>query len=350
MQNFFGFLSKAWLFLLSSLIILSLAVLITLYLVAYFADDTVVRVTGNANIDFRVFYIENILYEENPIPNNLHFYISFTDFIEIDSGFVLQISDEADVYYRYTATERLIIRYISSVDGTENPIMFEETRFLSEASGSASGYKINLPGGTYTINPQRQIYRYHEITAETFRQLDEHLGFRGLSADLFIDFTYVIQIPSLGISRTITGGYRLPLGMEVYTLSLTGTQNFSDYVNIEESLFEPTMLVVIASVAALIISGFCLFVGIKKIQTDPNIYRNEAKFIIKKYDNEIITSSIPLPLSAYTHIPVGDFRELLKLAINQGEHIMCYHNSDLAEFAVIIKEHAYYYLIKYKTD
>ena len=349
-------LSRVWLFVLSIMIFLPLVLLMVLYLIAYFTDDVVMDVAGNINTDFRVFYFDNSLYEENPIPQTLHFYLSLTDFIEIDSGFSLQVSDYVEIHYRYTATERLVIRYMASVEGTANPIMFVETRTLSEVSGHAVGSSFNLSGSTYMINPRLHIYRYLEVVSETIQQIDEHgvngLGFRGLSADLFIDFTYFVQIPSLGISRTITRGYRLPLGMEVYTLSLTGVQGFNESVNtiIQELPFELTMPVVIVFVVLFLISAYCFFSGIKKLQADSNKHRYEAKMILKKYDNEIVISNIPLPLSHYTHIMVRDFNELLKLAINQNKHILCHHDNTSVEFAVIIQEHAYYYQINYTQD
>ena len=340
-------LRRYWLIIASSVIIVALAVLAAVYLRIYSREDVITSVSGAVHMDFRVFYLENELYDENTVSRKSHFYMSFTDFIELTGNFSLNLGSETEVYWRYTATERLIVRYA----GTANPIMFEESRTLSEESGS--GDIINIPGNTYRIDPHIQIERYRAITADTLRQINERgldgLGFRGLSAYLLLDFAYTIHIPSLGIARSLTSGYHLPLNMEVFAPVITGSQSFTESVILiaHEPPFEITMPVIIAFAAAMLMSAYCLFTGIKRLQTEPDERRSESKTILKKYDNEIVISSIPLPLSAYTLIPVGDFKELLKLAINQNEHIMCYHDSKSAEFAVVVKERAYYYSIKF---
>jgi len=48
-------------------------------------------------------------------------------------------------------------------------------------------------------------------------------------------------------------------------------------------------------------------------------------------------------------MPVGDFSDLLRLAINLSKHIMCYHNDTMAEFVVIVEDSAYCYKINYDS-
>jgi len=49
-------------------------------------EDFKFEASGRANVDFRVFYLENETFQNNPVTSSLNFLISFTDFIEVESS------------------------------------------------------------------------------------------------------------------------------------------------------------------------------------------------------------------------------------------------------------------------
>ena len=353
LRKYFSLAVRFWLFILSALIVLAVAILSVIYLAAYFRGDTTVEASGCADIGFRVFYIENNLHVGNPVSSELHLFMSFTDFIEIDSGFSFHLSERADIYYSYTATERLVVRYMATVDGNINPIMYEESQKLSEVRGRVSGDFLRIPGGTYTVRPRALVYRYLEIVEYKFQTIEEQriraLGFRGLSAELFIDFNYTVSVPAFGISRSLSRGYRMSLSTEVYSMVATGTPSFSESTNIVVRAlpFELTMPVVIAFVVALLLSAYCFFTGVKRLQTDPNEHRQAVNAILKKYANEIVIYDRPINQERYEYMAVKEFSELLKLAINLNKHVMCYRDKNFTEFAVIVGDFACMYEVDY---
>ena len=342
---------------LSSIVILATLVLAGNFLVAYMRGDVVVEASGRADVGFRVFYMENDIFPYNPIPQNLHFLMSFTDFIEVDSSFSAGFSDEVEIYYTYSAVKRLIIRYMATVDGHFNPIVFEVVHPLSEARGSIVSNEIRFPsrsseaGGTYTIFPKEHIDVYLHFMAEQTRQMEAEnviaQNLRGFSAEMVIDFTYNISVPEWGIRETLTRGYHFTLSTEVYSLMATGIPAFDRSINLTIQRAQITLPVAIALVGALGLSAYGLFTGIKKLQADPNPLRQEAMSILKKYSNEIVVSDAPLPLNRHNLLRVEEFDALLKLAVNLNKHIMCYHNTLQAEFAVIVDMHEYYFRIVY---
>jgi len=60
--------------------------------------------------------------------------LSFADYIEVGNRFSAQFSDEVEIHYTYTATG----------DGNLNPIVFEESRILTEESGRFVGSEISF--------------------------------------------------------------------------------------------------------------------------------------------------------------------------------------------------------------
>ena len=372
----FKALAKYWLFIVSSLILLGVIGFLGMYFLAYRGEDTVAEINGRVDFDFRVFYLDNDIFEENPIPRNLHFLMSFTDFIEIDSGFTARFHEDILIFYEYTATERLVIRYMATVDGNVNPIVYEELHILSEESGQtvASGLTFpsiffppadgvrhtasgSGPGGTYIIDPRPHIDRYLEFVSVQARQMyEENLLVRGgvsFSAELFVDFTYMIYIPALNFRQTLDHGYRFSLSTEIYSLIATnGNASFDEAISliVRELPFEFSLPVITIFVLSLVLCAYSFFVGVKRLRVHTNERVQEVIDILKKYANEIVVSNNPIGIADYNLAPVDEFEELLKLAINLNKHIMCYKDSDYAIFVVIVDNYAYNYTVNFHTN
>ncbi|MCL2399122.1 MAG: DUF5305 domain-containing protein [Defluviitaleaceae bacterium] len=344
----FSKLPQIYIVIFSSLAILFVLLFAFNYLAMHLQDDVNVGLSGRANMDFRVFYLDNDIFPDNPIPQNLHFIMAFTDFIEVDTGFSAQLSEYVEFYYSYTSIKRLVIRYIASADG--GATVFESYYPLSNTRGSYSGREINLPTHTYTIYPGGYINLYLDFIEAKIQQMETGEGLtthnaRSFSAEVFIDFTYNIIVPDWGISESITRGYRVPLSSEVYTLVATGTTTFDNSANLNGSPTQATLPVIIFFVAIFAIGTFGLFVSIKKLTANPNKNQGQIDMIFKKYANEIVLSGMPLPLSQFLIFPVKDFDALLKVAIVLNKHIICFHNGEFAEFAVTAEGFAYHFKI-----
>jgi len=351
----------------SSIVILTVLVFSVRYITNHISDDEIFTVSGRSNVSFRVFYIENnVKFPYNPISDNLsNFLMSFTDFIEVDSHFSVRLSEEVEVIYTYTVTERLVVRHMGTSDGNLNPIVFEISNTISEREGSIIGYNIQYPPitiredmGTYRLIPREHIRKYLSFVAYQQEQLNNEgilaRDIRGFSAELFIDFEYSITIPERGITSPIVGtrGYRISLSSEVYSITTTGSPTFSDEVNLSPPTQQITLARALPFVGIISIGALGIFIGIKKLQEDPNEHRQEALMIFKKYANEIVESDSKLPLSQYTLIHVREFDMLLKLVVDLNKHIMCYHNEEYVEFATVVDEYVYYFKIDYiqETD
>ena len=349
--------SKIWILILSTLMLLTAIAIAFNYWVFSSQVDIVVEASGRGDTKFRVFYIENDIFPDNPISQDMHFLMSFTDFVEIDSSFSAQFSENVNIDYSYTATKSLIISYMFITDGNLNPTIFEVSHILSADYGRTIGNEINLPmpsingdRGTYTISFDEYIAIYLDFIDSHTEQIEQHnlipQNMRGFSAELLVEFTYEIYIPSWGIRDSITQGYSIPLTNEIYSFTPIGTSTFNQSVIlVQADPINLPLIVVFAIIFALCAYGF--FNEIKKLQADPNERKQEALTILKKYDNEIVSSMIPLLISKYNNIPVEEFKTLLKMSVYLNKHIMCYHDDEMAEFAVILEEYAYYFKIEY---
>ncbi|MCL2572341.1 MAG: DUF5305 domain-containing protein [Defluviitaleaceae bacterium] len=348
-----------WRFATSTVLIFVVFILLLVYVIALMRGETNTEVSGRARLDFRVFYLENDIFDENPIPQNLHFLMSFTDYIEVDAGFSAWFDDEFQIYYEYTATEHLVIRYMATGDANMNPVVFEDKRELSNLSGSTHARYINSAGasnglgGSYTINPRPHIDTYLHFVHEQSQQMHaENLiarGVRGFSAELFLDFTFTITVPELDFRQTLSHGYRLSLSTEVYSFIITGHPTFIETIplTVINLPFTMSFFMVVFLVAIFTLSVYCFYLGVKQLRADTNERKQKTLDILKKYANEIIIRDIPLNLIKYEIYKVNAFEELLKLAINLNKHIMCHHNDKQAEFAVIVEGYAYYFITKY---
>ena len=344
-------LDSRLLFAIAGVLILIAVVPLAIYFFTHNRASATVEIHGRADTSFRVFYQDNDLFPENPVPPNLHLLMSFTDYIEVDSRFYVGLSVETDIHYSYTAVERLVIRH----SGPSNHVVFEESWILSEIYGHARADRLHFPAGnngpaTYTLVPYPRINQYQDFARGHTQQMDGiSSNFRGFTAELIIEFTYMIHVPEFAFVRSISRGYRLPLSDEVYTIATggAGPPNFAETIVIPGAalLFELTLPVTVILVLILTLSGYLIFCGLKGRQ--PGGQRYWVQGILRKYGNEIVASNVYLPLVDYTVLPVYKFEELLKLAINLSKHIVCYRNNMYAEFAVVVDEYAYYYRVDY---
>ena len=354
-------LPKWWLASLFALIILALTVVATIHLFAYFRADVTVTASGRQNLAFRVFYLENNIFGENPIPQHLGFLMSYTDYIEVDNSFSASFSKEVDIYYNYSAEKRLIIRHVESGDANLNRIVFEERFPLSSASGEVTANRIHFrmedddsPGGMYRIFPKEHIRTYLHFVEDQARQMEAEnviaQGLRGFSAELWVDFTYTIQVPEFGLNETLTHGYRLSLSTEVYSFVVTGVPNFEWEGNLATQYTQITLPMVVLFVVVFASCVLGLLYSIKMLMADSNKQRRKANDILKKYSHEIVVYDRPVDLTQYTPMVVQEFSEMLKLAINLNKHIMCYRDETRTEFVTIVDDYACLYVIEYGSD
>ena len=344
---------------LSSFVILVLITIAATYIFSvHFQEGDTISVSGRHNLNFRVFYIGNDTFPQNPIPANFDFLMSYTDYIEVDSSLSVSFNREMDVSFTYQAQKRFIIRHIGCPD---HRFVFEEIIILSDITSRTTTNALALdsirggiPGGTYTIYPRQFISQYRAFLAEQTQQMaDENaiaIGFRGFTAEIVISFTYAINAPEFGLSETITHGYKIPLTAEIYSFETIGTSNFEWVANIEAPVGEITLPIAILYVLTFTMSVLLLLRDIHKSSTGTNSRQAQANHIIKKYANEIVIYNKPVDKNMYEPRDVAEFSELLKLAITLNKHVMCYKNSSYTEFAVMVDEFACMYVVHHEEE
>lgn len=348
----------AYIIILSTFMLASIIMLvISLRPVTY--EENNVSAHGRHDLDFRIFYFENNIFDYNPIPRNLTFLMSYTDYIEIESTFFTILSEDTDIYFNYYSYKRFVIRHMASSDANLSPIVFEETFYLSEIDGRFNSNQVHFdssnngfPGGIYTITPRTHIDAYFEFIADVNRQIAEQgifpQGPRGFSAELWINFTYSVEAPELDFSETSTRGYRLPLTTEVYSLTLTGgNQSFQWQTNLAINEEELSTFLIGALALAFVTSFIGTLYCLKLLKRDSNVMQNEANIILSKYSKEIVMYTAPADKSKFRN--VREFADLLKLAIASDRLITCYRDEDFAQFSVSIDGISSIYEIKF-TD
>lgn len=338
-----------------SLIFMALIAYAAIRFIDYFEKIETISASGRQNLAFRVFYMENTPFPENPIPPNWDFLMSYTDFIEIDSSFNATFSQEMDIQYSYRAEKRVVIRPMPS-----GRSVFESHYILTEKSGETRTSRLSFntendgPGGMYTIFPKEHIDLYRNFVVDQARQMEAEnviaQGLRGFSAVLYISFTYTVRVPEFGINETVTHGYRIPLTTEIYTLNTTGISNFAWEQTIGTTPADIDLQTAVHFVTLFIFSLAGLLYNIKKLLAHPNPRIREAESILKKYSHEIVIYDRPVSMSHYEPRMVQEFGELLKLAVNLNKHIMCYRHSEYTEFAVIVDNQACIYDIEYHEN
>ena len=346
----------------SILLLAAVLIFALIILLPRFRDEVYIGAHGRAYTGFRVFYLENDFFPENPVQNQMAFLMSFTDFVEVDSRFNLRLDREAEIFYNYSASKRFIIRYMGSLGGVANPIVFEDYHPLSTYGGRGYGTWFSFPpneggpGGTYTVHPKIYTDLYLDfVAAQLYMMYAENViaqSLRGFSAEIVIEFRYNIIIPVWGINETTVQGYRLDLSSEIFTLTSIGGHNnaWDRFIYLTEPPPQITIPIAIIFIFAAAVGVYGLIASIGRLGADPNEARREASAILSKYSNEIVLSEDSLSLSDYRITKMKDFHALLKLAVILGKHIICYHDDEAAEFAVMVENSAYYFRIYFEAD
>ncbi|MCL1974740.1 MAG: DUF5305 domain-containing protein [Firmicutes bacterium] len=324
------------------------------YVISVSPANTTVYAKAENEIDFSVYYIENEVFGSGAMPSGLNYLMSFTDYIEIKNSFSAQLSQEAEIICKYTASETLVIRQKVS-DGNNNPVVCENKISLANINKTATGKSLSFKdadsaaeaGGVHVVDLKKHIGIYNKFVREQKEQYtiahkedvatEKALAF---SAELLVDFTYNIQVTEIGLNETLSRGYLIPLSNEVYDLEVTGTPGFDVAVTVNEFEmpgFWGTLLLFLWFSGNVL--GICY--GIKQLTQEKNECRREVKRIFKKYMSEIIVSAHSVDISEYKMIAVPRFQELLKLAVNLGKHILCFYDEQKAEFCVIVDGYAY---------
>ena len=325
-------------------------------------DSTLIEATGRGDIDFRVHYFENQLFPENPVPKNLHFLRHFTDYIEIDSSFSLWFGGGKtfDVNFAYTAEKRFEITYLG-LGPQASPIVFQQNTEIARAQGTASGNHMSFrpysgpdwPGGTYTVRPNDFMEIFSNFLEYSEQRLEEGVNLRGFSAELIIEFTLQLTARDAGLNEAIRRGYRIPIGVNVFSPEAMGNAGFTSSTLLEQGAenASPTVAMMGSLGAALAVGSLGLFAGLKKLtaKQEQNPRRQEYQAIMKKYGNEIVSSGGLADLRDFLATPVESFEELLKLSLNTGKLIVCHDQGDKAVFYVIADSIAFNFEILF-TD
>jgi len=355
MKRYLAKLPIWWVTFLFSFMVLTLFALTISYLRMYFSEDIIVSASGRQILDFRVFYLENEFFDENPIPQHLNFLISYTDYIEVDNSFTANFSEDMDIYYSYRAEKRLVIQY--NVNNL-NHIVFEKVYPLSEISGVIRANALAFdtgddgsPSGTYTIYPKDYIELYQGFIEEHISKMETEntiaQGLRNFSAELFISFAHSIYAPYFDLDETLQQSYQFSLSAEIYSFEITGESTFEWENDAPSQVAEISLPIIISFIAVFALSVLGLLYSIREWMADPNPYRQKVNNIMQKYSSEIVVYDKPVDLRQYTPIAVQDFPELLKLAINLNKHIMCYKDKTHAEFVTIVDGYACTYRISF---
>ena len=340
-----------------NIIILAVFALITVIIIIIslrpaLYEENNVYATGRHDLDFRVFYFHSNIFDESPVPQNLNFLMSYTDYIEIENSFLASFSREVDIHYSYVAEKRFVIRHITSADANLSPIVFEEVFILSEVEGNVISNFISFSELYYRVTPRQHIDRYFEFVDNINRQIAEQgifpQGPRGFSAELWIDFTHKVEAPEIDFLQTSTRGYRIALTTEVYAFTITGgPQNFDFSVNLAINENEVSFLLMSLLIFILILCISGIVYSFKILKYDDNSSKNEANIILSKYSKEIVIYKSPVSKMASKFIYVDNFEELLKLAISVDKLIMCYRNDSLTQFSVIVEGFASVHEIRF---
>jgi len=354
-------IKQHWMLVLGGLFIVSMAIALAMTLTTRTPEEepTVIEAVGRNNISFNVFYIENDLFPENPVPANLHFMRLFTDFVEIRSSFSANFGEELTINYSYVANTRFVISHSTGLVGGTS-VVFEEAEEISRLSDSTFASVLNFqpvndgaPGGLYTINLREYLETFNNFISYFDRQMEVMgvtAGSRNFSAEIFVEFTYSVNAPTIGLNESSTRGFRIPISTEVFTLEAIGSTGFNTQRTIGASIVETLNTASIFAYVTIIFvgAGFVLLHFCKS--TKPNKSKALAASIIKKYSSEIIFSQNEIDLSGYQIVQLDDFDELLKLSINLGKHITCHNNDEKAQFCSIVDNFAYCYSIDFEKS
>jgi len=331
------------------------------YVQSFNAPDATLHVLARNNTGYSVHYVDNDIFGNGARPANQNYLVSFTDYIEFENSFRADFSQEVEVAYQYSALAVLMIKYQKGSDDNINPVVYEEKFTLSEISGHVKRKQISFngrddntqPGGVYRIDPKSYIDIYRRFVKEQREQMYRENVLTGgalnFSAELKVDFSLHISDNDSLIDETLTRGFLIPLTNEVFSVSETGTSSLETSVPVREFKM-PGFWLIIPLVLWFVVNILGICHGIRQLTMEKDAQRREVKRILKTYSDEIIISLIPIDLSGYKAMPVFQFRDLLKLAMNMNKCILCFHNEEKAEFCVVADGYVYCYNICFADE
>ena len=351
---------KSWgLLVAGSLLTLAVLLIGMFYIGSTMEESELIEITGRKQTSFGVFYVENTLFPENPVPARFHFIRQLTDFIELTSGFNASFTEPMMVSYTYTARTRFVVHYT----GAGNPLIYEDVNILSQIEGNSFTSTLfflpqveGTPGGVYRIELDEFERKFDDFVEYTiFLQGGAAYGegtpiVRNFSATLEVDFTYNVRVPHHGVNETVTNSFSFPIGSSVFSLASTGPTGFTASVVVATDVAALSIPVILVFVALLILGGLGIYFGFQNLGIDENEGRRKANDIIKKFGTEIITSTTPLDITGHKLMMVEDFEDILKLAINLSKHINCFKDRSKAEFVTVVDNFAYCHRIKFGYD
>ena len=321
--------------------------------------ESTIEVSARDDIAFTVHYLDNDFFGPGPVDHDLHYMMSFTDFIAVENSFAVELSAPARVQYAYTANETLIIRHSANGDRTTDPIVYHEATVIDQKSGELNWETgafgqgpEEVPGGAYRVDPKRHILTYRDFqSAEAAQMIHEDVRSERsitFTAELAVDFTYVLTFPDQNRQEEMKASLVIPLTDEVYSPLLEG-ELLKEMSIVRYTVNRPgTPAIIITIIASVgLIFGVCF--GIHRFRQEKCEKRREFASIMRKYSDEIVFADAATDISGYGHIPVGGFHDLLKLAINSGKHILCHHDDAGARFIVMADGNAYTYGLEYSS-
>jgi len=327
------------------------------YVAALMSTDGTIDVTAQNDVGFTVNYLDNDFFGPGPADHDLHYLMSFTDFVEVNNAFSVDISQETPMQYHYSVDETLIIRHQASGDRTTDPIVYRESTLIDEKTGELNWATVSfgsgpedVPGGAYRIDPKHHIesYKAFEAADAATMATEDVRSVRAIdfSAELLINFNYELHFPEMDGYETVVVSLLIPLSDEVFSPEIQGDIS-KDISLIRYTMGRPgTAAISITIIAAIgLIFGLCF--GIYRYRQEKCEKRREAGTIFRKYSDEIVFSKEAADIKAYVQTPVNNFNDLLKLAINSGKHILCHQDDTGAWFVVIADGSAYTYDLVY---
>jgi len=327
---------------------------------SFYTSDTTLLMTAKNNIDATVNYDANNIFGKGPQPKDLFYLMSFVRDIEAKNSLTAEFSQDIDLSYSCAVSQVLRIRQQRGSSSTDNPPVYERKTVLKQQDGTVSGSRATLhalDGDTMTIVPHALIAEYQDFLRESYNymageklNLDQKaLGFVG---EVALDFTYRIQNAEHGLDRTITRSLVVPLASEVFTIEYTGDPEVTIPVSTREfkqtNVFSANILTVALLVCWFTALVLGIWFGVHHLTMDKNERRYEARKILGRYSDEIIIMEDFIDLSEYRVVRVLQFRELLKLAVNFGKHILCAHDEREMRFAVISDDYAFCFDYNYR--
>jgi hypothetical protein len=328
---------------------------VSLYLRSFLTPAPDIAVTAGNELKAKVFYIDNDIFGGGERPAKLNYLMSYTDYIEVENTLSLEFDKEADVLFRYTADETLVIKYQRGSDNNTNPVVYEKQLMLAEKNGGARGGRIlfdggDAPGGVYVVELKKYIDIYKDFIIDQQAQMrrEDVLTERAVnfSADLIINVSCNIRVAEYGINRTLERSAVIPLTLEVFDIQFSGNPSVDLTVPAQgresgKLNRMAVILLVLWFVANVYGIAFCS--RRLMVKKHPHTSLREAETILKKYSDEIVISKNPVDLSGYKTIETENFKDLLKLAVILNKHILCRRDGKDAAFYVTGEGCVYWY-------